>query len=311
MRVAATQPHDIAYGQRIERWSRHTSHYSNTRGWWPNVFTRRADARTGRPAMQSAGEHAPHLCANGLQNKMNYMQAEAHGAKLWSAVMTYFEHWVDKNEEYLSVCNVALILMPEKQRKVGRDREREGEGERERDGCTNAHMHAQTYANIHTHACSQSYRTHACTHTYRHIHSRMPQRRDFSEMETAMTGPASKRKKTTGRTVIIPTILHVGYSREAIAGTRWKDGTKKYRLVATLDIRNVFNSANWECIMQTLREKNVSEYLCKTVASYFTDRILKYDTKNGPREYNITGGVPQVSVLGLLLWNIMSDGLLR
>ncbi|GBP58736.1 Putative 115 kDa protein in type-1 retrotransposable element R1DM [Eumeta japonica] len=98
---------------------------------------------------------------------------------------------------------------------------------------------------------------------------------------------------------------------EAIAGTRWKGGTKKYCLVATLDIRNAFNSSNWECIMQAFREKNVPEYLCKIVASNFTDRILKYDTKNGPRKYNISGGVPQGSVFGPLLWNIMYDGLLR
>ncbi|GBP15362.1 Retrovirus-related Pol polyprotein from type-1 retrotransposable element R1 [Eumeta japonica] len=63
--------------------------------------------------------------------------------------------------------------------------------------------------------------------------------------------------------------------------------------------------------MQALRDKNVPKYLCKIVASYFTDRILKYDTKNGPREYDITGGVQQGCVFGPLLWNIMYDGLLR
>ncbi|XP_044590869.1 uncharacterized protein LOC123269324 [Cotesia glomerata] len=63
--------------------------------------------------------------------------------------------------------------------------------------------------------------------------------------------------------------------------------------------------------MQALREENVPEYLCRIVASYFTDRVLKYDTKNGLKEYDITGGVPQGSVLGPLLWNIMYDGLLR
>ncbi|GBP21618.1 Probable RNA-directed DNA polymerase from transposon X-element [Eumeta japonica] len=104
-----------------------------------------------------------------------------------------------------------------------------------------------------------------------------------------------------GRSTLDAINLVVNTAREAIAGTRWKGGTKKYCLVATLEIRNAFNSANWECIMQALREKNVPEYLCKIVASYFTDKILKYDTKNSPREYNITGRVPQGSVLGPLL----------
>ena len=47
------------------------------------------------------------------------------------------------------------------------------------------------------------------------------------------------------------------------------------------------------------------------VASYFNDRILKYDTEEGPKEYLVAGGVPQVSVLGPLLWIIMYDGLLQ
>jgi len=47
------------------------------------------------------------------------------------------------------------------------------------------------------------------------------------------------------------------------------------------------------------------------VASYFSDRILKYDTEDGPKEYKITGDVPQGSVLSPLLWNTMYDGLLK
>lgn len=64
-------------------------------------------------------------------------------------------------------------------------------------------------------------------------------------------------------------------------------------MVVTLDIRNAFNSANWDCIMRALEDKNVPGYLRGMIASYFINRLLKYDTKNRPREYKITGGVPQ------------------
>ncbi|GBP37716.1 hypothetical protein EVAR_23766_1 [Eumeta japonica] len=49
-----------------------------------------------------------------------------------------------------------------------------------------------------------------------------------------------------GRSNLDAITLVVNTAREAIAGTRWKGGIKKYCLVATLDIRNAFNSANWE-----------------------------------------------------------------
>ncbi|GBP54289.1 Retrovirus-related Pol polyprotein from type-1 retrotransposable element R1 2 [Eumeta japonica] len=63
--------------------------------------------------------------------------------------------------------------------------------------------------------------------------------------------------------------------------------------------------------MRALEEKNIPKYLCRVVASYFINRVLKYNTEKGPKEYKITGGVPQGSVLGLLLWHIMYDGLLK
>lgn len=103
----------------------------------------------------------------------------------------------------------------------------------------------------------------------------------------------------------------VSKAKEALQGKRWKGGIKRYCAVVTLDVKNAFNTANWAHIMNALRRLNVPAYLLKILDSYFEDRVLEYDTEDGPREYNITAGVPQGSVLGPILWNVMYDSVLK
>ena len=92
----------------------------------------------------------------------------------------------------------------------------------------------------------------------------------------------------------------------AVLGTV-KSSPERWCALITVDVRNAFNSAVWSGIIRELRTRCISNYLVNIISDYFKDRMLDMGKVSRIMEM----GVPQGSVIGPLLWNILYDGVLR
>lgn len=88
--------------------------------------------------------------------------------------------------------------------------------------------------------------------------------------------------------------------------------SRRIVLLATLDVRNAFNSARWEDVIKALQNKFAApHYLSKMMHSYLENRLLIYDTNDGRRRKEISSGAAQGSILGPDLWNMIYDDILQ
>lgn len=134
-----------------------------------------------------------------------------------------------------------------------------------------------------------------------------------SRLETAISNAGSLSNKQHGFRRGRSTIGAVEQVVKSVhAAQEGNHFSRKIVLLATLDVRNAFNSARWCDILEALENYfKIPEYLLRMVRSYLSERQLLYDTTDGSAKKKVTSGAAQGSILGPDLWNISYDGILR
>nr|XP_034195162.1 uncharacterized protein LOC117611332 [Osmia lignaria] len=93
----------------------------------------------------------------------------------------------------------------------------------------------------------------------------------------------------------------------------WQKARKDRRhcLLVLLDVKNAFNTIRWGSIIRCLEERGFAPELVNLIRSYLDERWIVYNAAEGELNFQVFGGVPQGSVIGPILWNLVYDGLLR
>jgi hypothetical protein len=96
---------------------------------------------------------------------------------------------------------------------------------------------------------------------------------------------------------------------EVLSTVRGVNGEKpEWSALTLVDVKNAFNTASWELIVKKLEKRQISRYLLNIIKKYLSGRRVSLDRSTSEE---IGGGVPQGSVLGPTLWNILYDDVME
>lgn len=105
----------------------------------------------------------------------------------------------------------------------------------------------------------------------------------------------------------------VGMVDATLGITRFaKECARKNRMcgMVAIDVQNAFNSLSWDLILEELGPRGVPSIIRTVIQDYFMGRRVVVYNDQGQVEAGIWAGVPQGSVIGPFLWNLVYDDLL-
>jgi hypothetical protein len=91
------------------------------------------------------------------------------------------------------------------------------------------------------------------------------------------------------------------------------EACKKRNLICVLvalDVKNAFNTLNWRRILEAIRKRQLPGQQQILLRNYLSERKILTHCCDRLVKKGVYAEVPQGLILGLLLWNIVHDGLL-
>ena len=145
----------------------------------------------------------------------------------------------------------------------------------------------------------QSYRPICLLSTVAKLFERLINKRLLEEIEG--TGVLSEKqhayRKGRGTVDAVMSVMRPTWERRRISLTN-----RGYGVMALIDIKNAFNSVSWNQVRIEVKKAGVSNGLQRLISSYLSKRRILLP--NGELR-NVNCGLPQGSVIGGTLWNIV------